>query len=152
AEFFLQQVARRLQIRSGDIGVAGLKDRWAITRQMVSVPHDCENHLPALEGDGIRLLSVDRHTNKLRSGHLKGNRFAIVIRDADVSAVTHLDTLLERLRILGVPNYYGPQRFGRDGQTAQTGLALLRRERLHLKPFLRKLALSAVQSLLFNDY
>jgi tRNA pseudouridine13 synthase len=152
AEYFLQQVARRLQIRPGDIGLAGLKDRWAVTRQMISVPRQCESQLPALEGDGIRVLSVDRHTNKLRSGHLKGNRFRIAIRDPDIDAIKSLDTILERLRVLGVPNYYGPQRFGRGGETARMGLTLLRRERLHLKPFLRKLALSAVQSLLFNNY
>jgi tRNA pseudouridine13 synthase len=152
AEYFLQQVARRLGIRTGDVGVAGLKDRWAITRQMVSVPSQCQAQLAALEVDGIRVLSVDRHTNKLHSGHLKGNRFRIAIRDPEPDAVKHLDALMERLRLLGVPNYYGPQRFGRDGETAQTGLALLHRKRLHLKPFLRKLALSAVQSLLFNDY
>jgi tRNA pseudouridine13 synthase len=152
AEYFLQQVARRLHIRPGDVGVAGLKDRWAITRQMVSVPEHCESQLPALEGDGIRLLSVNRHSNKLRSGHLKGNRFRIVIRDPNIDALKNLDVLLERLRQHGMPNYYGPQRFGRDGETARTGLSVLRREKVHLKPFLRKLALSAVQSLLFNDY
>jgi len=152
AEYFVQQIAKRLQIRPGEIGVAGLKDRWAITRQMVSVPRNCEGQLPALEGDGIRVLSVDRHTNKLRSGHLKGNRFRIVIRDPNVEAVKNLDALLQRLRILGVPNYYGPQRFGRGGETARIGLSLLRKEGPRPKPFLRKLALSAVQSLLFNDY
>jgi tRNA pseudouridine13 synthase len=152
AEYFLTQIARRLQIRTGDVGVAGLKDRWAITRQTVSVPRHCESQLPSLEGDGIRLLRVDRHSNKLRSGHLKGNRFRIAIRDSDTHAVKNLDALLERIRVLGVPNYYGPQRFGRGGETARMGLALLRKERLRLKPFLRKLALSAVQSLLFNDY
>jgi tRNA pseudouridine13 synthase len=152
AEYFLQQVARRLQIRPGDIGLAGLKDRWAVTRQMISVPGHCESQLPALEGEGIRLLRVDRHTNKLRSGHLKGNRFRIAIRDPNTEAAKNLDVLLERLRTQGVPNYYGPQRFGRGGETAQTGLALMRQERFRLKPFLRKLALSAVQSLLFNDY
>jgi tRNA pseudouridine13 synthase len=152
AEYFLQQIARRLQIRPGDIGVAGLKDRWAITRQMISVPHHCEGQLPALEGDGIRVLSVDRHTNKLRSGHLRGNRFRIAIRDANVDALKGLDTLLQRLRLLGIPNYYGPQRFGLGGDTARLGLAILRKEGPRPKPFLRKLALSAVQSVLFNDY
>jgi tRNA pseudouridine13 synthase len=151
AEYFTHEIARRLQIRPADIGLAGLKDRWAITRQMVSVPRQCEGQLPALEGDGLRLLSVTRHTNKLRSGHLRGNRFRVAIRDANVDAAS-LDALLERLRRLGVPNYYGPQRFGRGGETAQIGLAMLHRESRRAKSFLRKLALSAVQSLLFNDY
>src|SRR5262249_14382797 len=93
AEFFLRQIARRLQIRPGDVGVAGLKDRWAVTRQMVSVPRQCEDRLPALEGDGIRLLRIDRHTNKLRSGHLKGNRFRIAIRDTNLEATKNLDLL-----------------------------------------------------------
>lgn len=160
AEFFLRQIARRLDIRVGDVGVAGMKDRRAVTRQMVSVPASAGERLETLNGDGIRVLAVHRHGNKLRTGHLHGNRFRILVRDA--VAVERLEPIVQRLREQGVPNYYGPQRFGRDGETWGCGMALLRREapptsatghRPNLKnPFLRKLALSAAQSGLFNDY
>jgi tRNA pseudouridine13 synthase len=158
AEYFTRQLARRLGIPVSEIGTAGLKDRHAVTRQWVSVPAAVEDRLREVEGDGIRLLRVTRHTNKLKPGHLHGNRFRILIRDPDRAAGDRLGPLLERLQADGLPNYYGPQRFGRDGETLALGLSLLRGQTgpgLHAKlrnPFLRKLALSAAQAALFNHY
>jgi tRNA pseudouridine13 synthase len=155
AEFFVRQVARRLGIAPGEVGTAGLKDRRAITRQMVSVPDIDPERLKALDGDGIRLLQVSRHSNKLRPGHLRGNRFRILVRDVDSAATQRLEPILTVLREQGLPNFYGPQRFGREGETLNLGLALLRGEaapRQARSPFLRKLALSAAQSALFNHY
>jgi tRNA pseudouridine13 synthase len=154
AEYFTRQVARRLDIAPGDVGSAGLKDRRAVTRQMISVPAAVEGRLGQLEGDGIRVLRVSRHTNKLRPGHLHGNRFRVLIRDAREDRAA-LDAILERLRQHGLPNYYGPQRFGICGESLALGLALLRGEmpaRPVRSPFLRKLVLSAAQSGLFNHY
>jgi tRNA pseudouridine13 synthase len=152
-EFFQRQVAQRLGIAAGEVGTAGLKDRRAVTRQWVSVPTAAEANLARLEGDGIRVLSVSRHSNKLRPGHLHGNRFRIVIRDADPAATERLPPLLETLRAHGMPNFYGTQRFGHDGETLRIGLALLHGEKLErrVNPFLKKLALSAAQSAMFND-
>jgi tRNA pseudouridine13 synthase len=155
AEYFTRQIARRLDIPVGEVGVAGLKDRRAVTRQMVSVPATAEAKLPQLDGDGIQVLSVSRHTNKLRAGHLHGNRFRILLREPSVSDPMVLAGLLERLRQHGLPNYYGSQRFGREGETLHIGLALLRGEkppRPVRNAFLKKLALSAAQSALFNLY
>jgi tRNA pseudouridine13 synthase len=150
AEYFVRQVARRLGIPNGEVGTAGLKDRRAITRQWVSVPASCEPALGQLDGGGIRVLQVSRHPNKLRPGHLKGNRFRILIREA---SETDVEPILQRLRTDGLPNFYGPQRFGRDGGTATLGMRLLKGEGKKVRNlFLRKLALSAAQSLLFNDY
>jgi tRNA pseudouridine13 synthase len=162
AEYFVRQVARRLDLLPGEVGTAGLKDRHALTRQMVSVPARAEDRLGRLEGDGIRLLGVSRHGNKLKPGHLHGNRFRILVRDPDAAAAERLGPLLGHLRQGGLPNFYGPQRFGHDGGTAALGFALLRGEpppappggrRPNARsPFLRKLALSAAQSALFNHY
>ena len=154
AEYFLRQVARRLELPPGEVGSAGLKDRRAVTRQMVSVPAAAEEHLGQLDGDGIRLLRVSRHTNKLKPGHLRGNRFRVLVRDPHPEAPRRLAPLLERLRRDGLPNFYGPQRFGRDGETARLGFGLLRGGPAAQPrgPFLRKLALSAAQSALFNSY
>jgi tRNA pseudouridine13 synthase len=151
AEYFSRQVAQRLGIGAGEVGMAGLKDRHAVTRQWISVPAHLEDRLGELEGDGIRLLGVSRHTNKLKPGHLHGNRFRVLVREAE--ATERLPALLDRLRREGLPNYYGPQRFGRGGETLALGLALLRGERSKLRQrFLRKFALSAAQSALFNHY
>ena len=159
-EYFLRQVARRLDVPVGEIGSAGIKDRHAVTRQWISVPLGAEERLAQLEGNGIRVLQVSRHTNKLRPGHLHGNRFRIVIRALEPQAP--VDQIVaawrERILALGLPNFYGPQRFGTGGETLQLGLALLlgntdaqvKKKTRH--PFVRKLALSAAQSALFNVY
>ena len=161
AEYFIRQIAKRLDISPAEVGTAGLKDRRAVTRQMVSVPISLEPRLSQLDGDGIRVLRTGRHSNKLRPGHLRGNRFRILIRDLDPAAPERIMPILARLQSDGLPNYYGPQRFGRDGETARLGFALLRQEpppessdgrRPNLRsPFLRKLALSAAQAALFNE-
>jgi tRNA pseudouridine13 synthase len=162
AEYFIRQVARRLGLSPGNVGSAGLKDRRAVTRQMISVPVAAEERVKDLDGDGIRVLRVGRHSNKLRPGHLHGNRFRVVVRGVEPKADIHLQPLLERLLQEGVPNYYGTQRLGRDGETVLLGLAMLRGEepprtvdgrRPNVRsPFLRRLALSAAQSALFNHY
>jgi tRNA pseudouridine13 synthase len=163
AEYFVRQIANRLGIPSGEVGTAGLKDRRAVTRQMVSVPGQIEDRLPQLEGEGIRILNVSRHGNKLRPGHLHGNRFRVLVRDLDpsIAVADVLPPLVERLREHGLPNYYGLQRFGKDAETLDIGLAMLRKEqpilsdgrRLNLRnSFLKKLSLSAAQSGLFNYY
>src|SRR5205823_1874350 len=97
-----------------------------------------------------------------KPGHLHGNRFRIVLRDVDPDAAERLPLLLDRIRSHGFANYYGPQRFGHGGETVQLGIALLHGEAPprpasgrtpNLRsPFLRKLALSAAQSALFNQY
>lgn len=152
AEYFARQVARRLGIAPAEVGTAGLKDRHAVTRQMVSVPVSVESQLAQLDGDGIHVLRVSRHTNKLKPGHLHGNRFRILIRNVEPEAASRLPPLLERLRRDGLPNFYGVQRFGHDGETGRLGFELLRGGSARVNPFLRKLALSAAQSALFNLY
>ncbi len=149
-EYFSRTIAQRLGARPGDVGTAGLKDRHAVTRQWVSVPAACESRLAQLDGDGIRVLKTGRHTNKLKPGHLRGNRFRILVRDAD--RAVDVNAVLERIRSQGLPNFYGPQRFGRGGSTVELGWKCLNGTApRRLRPFLYRFALSAVQSLLFND-
>lgn len=153
AEYFVRQLARRLEITPAEVGTAGMKDRRAVTRQMVSVPAHVAGRLKNLSGEGLRLLGSDRHGNKLRPGHLLGNRFRILVRDVQPDAITKAAAILDRLRREGVPNFYGPQRFGRRGETVELGLNLLRGGQPRPRSrFLRKLALSAAQSSLFNHY
>lgn len=152
AEFFIKQIARRLNTTPDEIGTAGMKDRRAVTRQWVSVPAACEPLLSQLEGDGLRVLNTGRHVNKLKPGHLHGNRFRVRIRDAAQNASALLPPIFEVIRTHGMPNFYGEQRFGKEQETLATGLELLQSggERPRVNRFLRKLSLSAVQSALFN--
>ncbi|HSQ58466.1 MAG TPA: tRNA pseudouridine(13) synthase TruD [Gemmata sp.] len=150
-EFFSRLIAMRLGTHPGNIGTAGLKDRHAVTRQWVSVPRECEPRVKNIDGDGIRVLRTGYHTNKLKPGHLRGNRFRILIRDAERAA--GIDAILDRLRARGMPNFYGPQRFGRGGSTLTLGWQCLEgKAPKRIRPFLFRFALSAVQSFLFNKY
>jgi tRNA pseudouridine13 synthase len=155
SEYFCRQIARRLGIDPGEVGTAGLKDRHAVTRQMVSVPGRVQDRLNHLDGEGMRLLDVSRHGNKLRPGHLRGNRFGVLIRHVGAQAASHLQPILDHIHSNGLANFYGSQRFGHDGETVALGLALLRgdaRASQARSRFLRKLALSAIQSSLYNAY
>ncbi len=152
-------LARELQIEARDVGYAGLKDAHALTRQLVSVPAVAEPRVAALAGGAVRVLSARRHTNKLRTGHLQGNRFRIVVRNVAPDAALRSQAIAARLRAQGLPNLFGAQRFGRDGDTARLGHALLAGlpDALTTVPparrrFMRKLALSAAQAELFNTW
>jgi tRNA pseudouridine13 synthase len=152
-------LSRELRIRGGEIGLAGQKDRWAVTRQFVSVPGRCVEAAAAINLPQLKVLSVTLHRNKLKTGHLKGNRFIITLRVPQGFAEADCVVVRERLQLLqaeGFPNYYGPQRFGRDGRTLNDGLRLLQ-GRLPRDYWpedqsrtLKRLSLSAVQSAVFN--
>ncbi len=161
-----RRLANQLGIAKRDVSYAGLKDRQSRARQLFCVPSRVEANLAQLEIPQVRILEWKRHRNKLRTGHLAGNRFRIrVCNVADAAAGR---AVLDRLRTHGLPNYFGPQRFGVARQNAPAGKALLRGEAVQAdaegtlapraKPrptgridrFLRKLYLSAYQSLLFN--
>ena len=157
AEQLTSHLAKFLKIAHQDVGMAGLKDRQAITRQWVSVPARCEPLLTEVRHEQIRVLEAQRHGNKLRTGHLRGNRFSILLRSVTPDAVKRATAIADELRQTGVPNYFGEQRFGRDNETLELGFGLLRGERRpgqipHARrKFLLRLALSAVQSHLFNQ-
>jgi tRNA pseudouridine13 synthase len=158
AEELTRHVADSLGIAVREVGVAGLKDRHALTRQFVSVPRSAEDHIGRVETPAIRVLATRPHSHKLRTGHLKGNRFRIVVHDTLPDAVTRAEQIRQRLVAGGLPNFFGPQRFGRDGETAAWGIEMLRGQRVAppgapaRQRFLRKLALSAGQAVLFNCY
>ncbi len=156
----VRRMAAALGAQPGDVGFAGMKDRHAVTRQQLSFPPPITPEaVLALQVDGVRVLAAARHPNKLRTGHLRGNQFTIVIRDPAVpadEAAARARAVLDALATPpGSPNWFGAQRFGRDGETAALGRALIRGERLPGRPprgRQRRLHISAYQSLLFNEY
>jgi tRNA pseudouridine13 synthase len=113
----VHRLARALNKPKRDFGVAGLKDAAATTRQYISIEHVNIDEVAALDVPGVRVIKAAYHGNKLKKGHLKGNRFVITIRDVRPGAVPLAQAVLERLRDRGVPNYFGPQRFGLLGNT-----------------------------------
>jgi tRNA pseudouridine13 synthase len=123
----LQQLCRALKVPEREIGYAGLKDARATTRQTVSVTGVRPEQAMALELAGVCILSARYHRNKLRLGHLAGNRFEIRLRGVGEGA---LETALDVLHVLeqvGVPNLFGEQRYGSLGNSHLIGAALLRR-------------------------
>ncbi len=121
----VRDVARALGVRPRDIGYAGLKDAKAVTRQWLSVEHIEPARLEALSIPRISVLDTTRHRNKLKLGHLRGNRFAIRIRGTDPSRLAELQDALAFLRTAGVPNYFGQQRFGGRGDSWKIGQAII---------------------------
>lgn len=121
----IQRIAQALARQPRDIGYAGLKDAHGVTRQWLSLEHIEPQRIADLSLNGITVLSTTRHTNKLKLGHLSGNRFEIRIREAESSAVDKARAILDVLQRRGVPNYFGPQRFGARGDNARIGLAVV---------------------------
>ena len=147
-EFLRDQVG----VPEKEIGVAGLKDKHARTRQWFSIPRRHEDALCLLENlRGVRLLQADLHTNKLRTGHLKGNRFRILIREPQ-GGRERAEAILRVLQEKGLPNYYGPQRFGLGGQNPVRGYELVKKGKGRGSPWLKRFLIGSLQSLLFNDW
>ncbi len=124
----LTQLTRGLKLRERDLGYAGLKDAHALTRQMISVPFSKIDQIIKLNLNNAKILSMTRHSNKLRLGHLAGNRFTITIRQTHADALSRAEAILTQLRKRGVPNFFGEQRYGILGNSAQLGLLLVRKE------------------------
>jgi tRNA pseudouridine13 synthase len=150
----LHRVCEALGVDERSAGYAGMKDKRAVATQTLSVPFAATRSIEEaqkLELDGLVIESALRHRHKLKPGHLKGNRFTIVLRDIPATEIDGVALSLEEARQRGVPNAFGPQRFGRDGNNPERALAWLsgkaqgpkdRRE--------RRLLFSALQSELFN--
>jgi tRNA pseudouridine13 synthase len=145
----VKRLARALNADARDVGYAGLKDRNAVTRQWVSVPRVPPEGALLIQEPDLRVLEARKHGNKLRTGHLRGNRFEVVVTVA-ADAEGELRARLDALAAAGVPNRYGEQRFGARGDNAAAGLAILRGERRERDHRLRKLLLSAAQADVFN--
>ena len=119
-------LANSLGVPPRAIGYAGLKDAQAVTRQWLSLEHVDPERIQSFSHPKLEVLKVSRHGNKLRIGHLRGNRFAIKLRGVPSVEVPHLEQALEMLQRRGVPNYFGEQRFGARGDGWEIGRALLR--------------------------
>lgn len=131
----IADIAKALGVPRHAIGFCGLKDARAVTRQWMSVEHTPAERINALRIPRIRILETTRHTNKLRLGHLVGNRFRIRVRETEQHRFPELRAGLERLIRDGAPNYFGPQRFGGRGDTWETGRAVIRNKLEHALDF-----------------
>ena len=146
-----EQLARHANVAVRDVGYAGLKDRHAVTQQWFSVrrPNVEGTDWHSFEAEGVRMTEHRRHHRKLRRGAHRGNAFRIALR-GDVSSLDHavLDERLNAIASRGIPNYFGEQRFGRDGGNIDLGRAALAGKRLSRHK--RSIGISALRSFEFN--
>jgi tRNA pseudouridine13 synthase len=150
--FVAQRLAEAAGVQERDVGYAGLKDRYAVTRQWFSIyfPKGDAPDLTQLQHPEFKVLSQSRHLKKLRPGDLLGNRFRIVLRDVS-GAAEAIEANLTAIAKQGVPNYFGAQRFGHDGGNVEQGRAMLAREIRVRNPKKKGIYLSAVRSFVFNE-
>jgi len=156
------QLAELAGISARDVSWAGLKDRRSISRQYFSVqlPGMADPDWENWDIEGVKILSAERHSRKLKIGALKGNLFKIWLRDSVVlepsvdmkAARQKTDACLEKIQQQGVPNYFGPQRFGRGGGNLARAGAWLAGRRLGKRARnMRSLLISTVRSSIFNQ-
>lgn len=150
-EAVARDLARAAGVRPRDVGYAGRKDRHAVALQWLSVPGLDPEAARALDLEGVRVLEAVPHASKLRTGHLRGNRFTITLHDVGAEAAARATARLEALARDGMPNRFGRQRFGRQGDNASLGLALLRGEASRRDRREARFLLSALQSAIFNE-
>ncbi len=134
-----------------EAGTAGIKDRQSVARQWVSVPCAEPDQVSALELPDLTILSAERHPHKLRTGHLRGNRFTLTVRGT-TDGIERARAILAALAG-GAPNYFGSQRFGARGDNAAAGRQLIDGKGPPVRSrSQRRLLVSAYQSELFNRY
>ena len=131
------------------IGYAGMKDRHAVTRQRFSVhlPKRIAPDTSLLQSDDLQVLEATWHNRKLPRGALAGNRFVLVLRDVQGDR-TAIDARLTQIAARGLPNWFGEQRFGRDGDNVASALSMFAGRRVRRDQ--RSILLSAARSALFN--
>lgn len=122
-------LARELHVKRSSVGCAGLKDRKAITRQWFSIwdPHRQidRRRAESLSTEWMKVVEIDRHVNKLRRGHLKGNRFRVTVRGVGIESAPRAQRIMERLARTGAPNFFGPQRYGMRGNNHLIARAII---------------------------
>lgn len=149
-DWVARQLARHAGVRGSDIGYAGRKDRHAVTRQWFSVPRRGDPDWGALRVADVTVLEVRRHHRKLRRGVHDANAFRIALRAAEAGTQRlQIEERLASVAVRGVPNYFGPQRFGLEGGNLELARRLFAGARLRRDK--RGIAISAARSFLFNE-
>lgn len=150
-DYLARQIAKYAELPRMAVSYAGLKDRHAVTTQWfgVHIPGKREVDWSGLESESVKVLQAVRHNRKLKTGALKGNRFTITVRELQGDRAG-LEERLAQIKAEGVPNYFGPQRFGRDGNNLAQAEALFKGELKLRDRKLEGIYLSAARSEIFN--
>lgn len=152
-DYVAQQLASFAGIKSNAVSYAGLKDRHAVTTQWFSLhmPGMADPDWSQLSSNEFEVLQYSRHDRKLKKGTLSGNQFTIVLRDI-LGSKADWYSRLEMIQQTGVPNYFGPQRFGHDMNNLVRAADVVQANKLRrLKPHIRGMLISSMRSWLFNS-
>jgi len=135
-----------------DFGYAGLKDKDGMTTQYISIHKNFEQKLEDFTDNQIKIISKTYHNNKIKIGHLKGNRFFIRLKRVNKVDGQKLGNALKKMKKEGFPNFFGYQRFGREGNNYVFGREILEGKRKERNKKMRNFFISAYQSFLFNQW
>lgn len=123
----ISDIAKYLNIKEVDIGYAGLKDKHAVTSQVVSI-RMTSKEAPVIKSGGFTMEFIGRHQNKIKIGHLKGNRFTLTLENLDKNYPAKLSKKVEWIKQNGIPNYFGKQRFGNRSNNHLAGISVLKKD------------------------
>lgn len=148
----VQAFSEQLGCKNRDIGYAGLKDKNAMTVQHISVPKNCEDKLAQFNHENIKILETTHHNNKIRIGHLKGNKFFIRLKRVTPLDAKKIEEAVSLIAKFGMPNYFGFQRFGIEGNNYKKGEAIIKGELREKNRKLKQMYVNSYQSFLFNSW
>ena len=148
----LEIIASKVGCRSRDIGYAGLKDKNAMTVQYISILKKFENKIDTFDHHQIKILEKTYHNNKIRTGHLKGNKFFIRLKRVQPMHKMKIESALAQIATYGIPNYFGFQRFGNYGDNYLKGKDIIDGKLKEKSRKLKQMYINAYQSYLFNSW
>ena len=146
----LQALSEVCGAKVRDFGYAGLKDKDGFTTQYISIHKKYEEKLNTFYHDKIKIVEKTYHDNKLKIGHLKGNRFFIRLKKVNPTQAKIISEVAKLIDKNGIPNYFGYQRFGKDKDNFNIGQEILEGKRKERNKKMRNFFISAYQSHLFN--
>jgi len=146
----LQAISEQVGVKIKDIGYAGLKDKNALTYQYISINKKYENVLKNFSHSNIKIVEITKHKNKIKIGHLKGNRFFIRLKKVMSVDAKKIENVLKIIEKEGMPNFFGYQRFGIDGENYILGKEIVEEKRKERNKKKEKLFINSYQSHLFN--
>lgn len=149
----IERISKFLGVYSNEIGYAGLKDKRATTTQYISIPKKYSKQIKSFRNKKIEILDTYLHKEKLNIGDLKGNRFKINLYEVNIEDLNHIQKILKQISKIGIPNYFGYQRFGKDyEENLEKAKDIINGELIIKENKLSKMLISAYQSKFFNEW
>ena len=148
----IEILAKYLNCSSREFGYAGLKDKNALTVQSISVHRKYEEVLKSFQHENLKILETTYHNNKIKVGHLKGNKFFIRLKRVGAIEKRKIEEALGAIVTNGIPNYFGFQRFGIEGDNYKKGKDIIDGKLKEKRRNLKQMYINAYQSYLFNSW